>query len=80
MGAPKSRGPTYDMNIYAEKESNPIEGAHLGERAVRKLVSTIKNKDVTVAFDRFFTSMHLIDTIDFPALGTCITTRKDLSL
>ena len=30
-------GYTYDMNIYAGKESNPTEGANLGERVVKKL-------------------------------------------
>ena len=71
-------GYTYNTNIYAGKQSNPNKGANLGERVVRKLVSTFKNEYVTVAFDKFFTSVHLIDTIDFPAFETRIKTQKDL--
>jgi hypothetical protein len=52
-------GYTYDMNIYAGKEPNPGEGT-LGERVVKRLALTIQEKDVTLAFDRFFTSVYLM--------------------
>ena len=57
-------GYVYDFNIYAGR------GDSQGERVVRKLTSTIRGSDVAVAFDRFFTSVDLINTIPFPALGT----------
>ncbi|CAL1279902.1 unnamed protein product [Larinioides sclopetarius] len=49
-----------------------------GERVILQLCSTIRNPDVTLAFDRFFTSVNLIDNIDFPAVGTCISTRRNM--
>ncbi|GFR33498.1 piggyBac transposable element-derived protein 4 [Trichonephila clavata] len=70
-------GYTYDMNIYAGKDLN-TGGKTLGERVVLQLCSTIRNPDVTLAFDRFFTSVNLIDNIDFPAVGTCISTRRNM--
>ncbi|GFR28257.1 piggyBac transposable element-derived protein 4 [Trichonephila clavata] len=65
------------MNIYAGKDLNS-DGKTLGERVVLQLCSTIRNPDVTLAFDRFFTSVNLIDNIDFPAVGTCISTRRNM--
>lgn len=47
-------GYTYDMNIYTGKEMTIQEGT-LRERAVRRLCSTIKERDITLAFHRFFT-------------------------
>lgn len=70
-------GYTYDMNIYCGKETTVQEGT-LGERVVLKLANTIKKPQVSLCFDRFFTSVHLIDTIEFPAVGTCIQTRKNV--
>ncbi|GFY68708.1 piggyBac transposable element-derived protein 4 [Trichonephila inaurata madagascariensis] len=70
-------GYTYDMNIYAGKDLN-TDRKTLGERVVLQLCSTIRNPDVTLAFDRFFTSVNLIDNINFPALGTCISTRRNM--
>jgi hypothetical protein len=62
-------GYTYDMNIYVGKKPNPGEGT-LGERVVEILALTIQEKDVTVAFERFFTSVYLMDTLNFAAVGT----------
>ena len=70
-------GYTYDWNIYGGKE-NTVQQGTLGERVVRKLCDSITEKDVTVAFDRFFTSVHLMDTLPFAAVGTCIKNRKNL--
>jgi hypothetical protein len=63
------------MNIYAGKEPNPGEGA-LGETVVKRLASTIQEKDVILAFDRFFMSVYLMDTLNFAAIGTCLKNRK----
>ncbi|XP_035233953.1 piggyBac transposable element-derived protein 3-like [Stegodyphus dumicola] len=70
-------GYVYDMNIYSGKETGEVQGT-LGERVVSKLTETIRGKDVMLAFDRFFTSVHLMETLKFPAVGTCIKTRKDV--
>jgi len=70
-------GYTYDFNIYTGRETEPVTGT-LGERVVKTLASTIREKDVTLCFDRFFTSVNLLKTLDFPALGTCISNRKNL--
>ena len=61
------RGYTYDMNVYAGKEDSPSPVGTLGERVVGALVSTIKETDVTLAFDRFFASVNLVDTLQFGA-------------
>ena len=70
-------GYVYDVNIYTGKEETCANGT-LGERIVTKLALTINDKDVTLAFDRFFTSVNLLDTIAFPAVGTCIKSRKNV--
>lgn len=70
-------GYVYDVNIYAGKDNTNCEGT-LGERVVYKLASTISRKSVVLCFDRFFTSVSLMDNIKFAAVGTCIKTRKFL--
>jgi hypothetical protein len=70
-------GYTYDFNIYTGKETQQVDGT-LGERVVRTLASTIKENNVTLCFDRFFTSVHLLQSLNFPAVGTCIPNRKNL--
>ncbi|XP_055376720.1 piggyBac transposable element-derived protein 4-like [Condylostylus longicornis] len=70
-------GYTYDFNIYSGKETGSLHGT-LGERVVNKLMETVTETDVTLCFDRFFTSVHLVNTLPYPALGTCIANRKDL--
>ena len=71
-------GYTYDFDVYTGKEATNTKDGTLGERVVQKLASTIKNADTTLAFDRFFTSVSLIDTLPFPAVGTCMRNRKNL--
>lgn len=73
-------GYTYDLNIYSGKDmdSKDCDGMTLGEKVVLKLSSTIRNPDVTLTFDRFFTSVHLIDNISYPSVGTCISRRKEM--
>lgn len=69
-------GYVYDTNIYCGKEAVVNQGT-LGERVVLKLAETITSSDVMLAFDRFFTSTILMDTIRFPAVGTYIPGRKN---
>ena len=33
---------------------------------------------IAFCFDRFFTSVNLIDTLPLPAVGICISTRKNV--
>lgn len=47
-------GYVYDFDVYSGKEENADKTKSLGEKVVLKLVSTIRRKDVTLAWDRFF--------------------------
>lgn len=72
-------GYCYDFNIYCGKETDVVDGS-LGERVVKKLVSSIHENlqgKVAICFDRFFTSLPLLDTLPFPCTGTYIKTRKN---
>lgn len=70
-------GYVYDFNIYSGKERGAVEGT-LGERVVKQLTATVREPDVAFCFDRFFTSVNLIDTLQFAAVGTCIASRKHM--
>ena len=70
-------GYTYDMNIYVGKEDVSQEGT-LGERVVKLLVLSIQDRDVTLAFDRFFTSVNLMKDLNLAAVGTCMKNRKNM--
>ena len=71
-------GYTCDANIYAGEDGDGQSGP-LGDKVVKTLVSTIHDgEDATLAFDRLFTSVHLKDTIRYPAVGTAINTWKNL--
>ena len=69
---------TCEMNVYAGKEGSPNPVGTLGERVVGAFISTIKETYVTLAFDRLFTSVNLMDTLQFGAVGTYNATRKNL--
>lgn len=70
-------GYTYDFNIYVGKEEGNQDGT-LGERVVNKLANTIQEVDVILCFDRFFTSVDLLHSTNYAAVGTCIATRKNI--
>ena len=72
-------GYIFDLNIYTGKAKNDefSQGA-LGERVVTKLCVTINISDVMLSFDRFFTSVNLIHTLPFSAIGTVIKSRKNV--
>nr|CAH7736512.1 unnamed protein product [Callosobruchus chinensis] len=72
-------GYVYDLNIYAGKETEVQEGT-LGERVVSKLTSSIRNENVSLCFDRFFTSVKLLNDLPHAAVGTCIANRKNLPI
>ena len=72
-------GYTYDINVYAGKETEACMGT-LGERVVNTLAASIKEIDVTLAFDHFFSSVLLMDTSRFPAVETVIKNRKNLPI
>lgn len=73
-------GYTYDFDIYSGKAASSVlpNDSTLGERVVMKLASSIRTPDVTLIFDRFFTSVRLENTIAYPAVGTCISNRKNM--
>ena len=50
----------------------------LGETIVNTVAATIKENDVTLALERFFTSVQLMDNSKFPAVGTVVENRKNL--
>lgn len=70
-------GYTYNMNIYSGKSMDALEGT-LGERVVYKLCESIKTQDVVLAFDRFFSSVSLFRNIQYAAVGTAISNRKNI--
>ena len=65
------------MNIYFGKDGIVREGG-LGKQLIKKLALSIKKKDVTLAFDHFFTSVSLMNTLNFLAVETCIKNRKNM--
>lgn len=71
-------GYTYDFNIYSGRDENKDPSSTLGEQVVTKLASTIKDPNVSLCFDRFFTSSHMMNTIPFAAVGTSISNRKNM--
>jgi len=72
-------GYIFDLNIYAGKtENDEFSEGTLGERVVTKLCSTIKIYDVVLSFDRFFTSVNLVHTLPFSAVGIAIQSRKNV--
>ena len=72
-------GYVYDFNVYQGKENNTknVEGT-LGERVVKTLSETIRAPEVSLCFDRFFTSISLMSSLQFAAVGTCMQNRKNL--
>ena len=66
----------YDFQIYSGKDPQGDQLVGLGERVVTKLCSTIRNKEVVVIFDRFFSSTKLFASLNFAAVGTYMTTRR----
>ncbi|XP_053960353.1 uncharacterized protein LOC128864619 [Anastrepha ludens] len=72
-------GYTYDFTIYCGREDGNVEGT-IGERVVNQLAATIRETDVTLCFDRFFTNINLLEPINYAALGTIMSNRKKLSV
>ena len=68
---------THDVNVHRGKY-NPTSGTFVGERVVNEVASLIRDKDVTLVFDRLFISVHLIDSINLAAVGTCIKSEQTL--
>lgn len=71
-------GYIYDFNVYCGKEVVATEST-LGERVVRKLCSTIRKPDICLCFDSFFTSLELMNTLDFPCVGNFMCNRKNVA-
>ena len=72
-------GYIFDLNVYSGKiENEKFFEETLGERVVNKLCSTMKISDEVMSFDRFFTSVNLIHTLPFSAVGTMIKSQKNV--
>ena len=63
--------------MYSGKDTNQVTGT-LGERVVTKLCASVRNPHVLLSFDRFFTSVNLMQNLQFPAVGTVIKDRKNV--
>ena len=70
-------GYAYDLNIYSGKEVTRTDGT-LGVRVVNKICENIRDQNIIIAFDRFFTSVNIMRNLPFSAVGTCIKTRKNV--
>ncbi|KAG8258922.1 hypothetical protein J6590_108260 [Homalodisca vitripennis] len=72
-------GYCYDLNVYVGKETENVDGT-LGERVIEKLLSSIRGdkENVALSFDRFFTSVNILNTISHPCGATCISNRKNM--
>ena len=68
-------GYRYDMNVYAGRKEKRCEDT-VGECVVFALTSVRKDQDNTLAFDRYITSVHLMDTLLFAAVRICIKKQK----
>ena len=70
-------GYVYDTNIYCRKETEHVEGT-LGERVVQKIIEGVRN-DVVLIFDKFFTSTHMLNSIEYATVGTYNRNRKNVA-
>ncbi len=80
MRSDAKSGYIYDFDIYQGKcDGDDPQFTTLGERVVTRLLRSVQcpPADVTVAIDRFFTSVRLIDSTPFPMVGTYMTNRKN---
>ena len=75
MRCKASTGYSYDINVCAGREGSRCDGT-VGERVVSASVAIIKDQNITLAFDRYFTLVFLMDTSPFAAVGTCRKKRK----
>lgn len=71
-------GYTYDVNIYCGKDENRDTELTLGESVITELSKTIRDPDVSLCFDRFFTSTHLMNETPFASVGTAMGNRKNM--
>ena len=72
-------GYVYDTNIYTGKETDQVEGT-LGERVVKTLADSVRNPNVVLVFDRYFTSVKLLCDVPYPAVGTYMKRRRNVPL
>ena len=74
-------GYCYDFNIYRGQETedgNPTVTVGLGEKVVLALARTVESPYTTFSFDRFFTSIHLMETFPYSAVGRVMSNRKNV--
>lgn len=74
-------GYMYDLDIYQGKSDDALLDTPR-ERTIQPLLRTVKCRfeDVTVVTDRFFTFVHLINTVNFRMVGTYMTNHKNTKI
>ncbi|KAF2896028.1 hypothetical protein ILUMI_10146 [Ignelater luminosus] len=77
VGSDSPTGYVYDLKIYAGKKTETTSGA-LGERLVKNLARSLREKAVAVCFDRFFASAKLLNELDYTAVRTLIKSRRSV--
>lgn len=71
-------GYTYNINIYSGKDEQRVKDTTLGEHVVLQLTNSIRETDISLCFDRFFTTSKLINELPFAAVGTVMGNRKNI--
>ena len=65
-----------EFQIYTGKIANVAE-KNLGERVIKNLSQTLKNKNYHIYFGNYFTSNDLMITLLKDRISVCGTIRKD---
>ncbi|KAG4072227.1 hypothetical protein HA402_005949 [Bradysia odoriphaga] len=73
-------GYMYDLYIYSGKNKENAKRADgtSGEQVVTNLCKSIREQDVGIVIDRFFTSVNLMRNLNYACVGTVMSTRKYL--
>ncbi|KAF2880739.1 hypothetical protein ILUMI_25439 [Ignelater luminosus] len=54
----------------SESKDNEATSGALGEKIVKNLASSLRERAVALCFDRFFASVKLLNELDYPEVGT----------
>ena len=73
--ADSENGYFHTMEVYKGKENTPEK--HLGSRVVKDLAAPLKNKYHHVYFDKFFSSVGLLEDLRDDGIYACGTARTD---
>ena len=76
MGEIRHEWKCIEFQIYIGKIANVAE-KNLGERVIKDLSQTLKNKNYHIYFDNYFTSNDLMITLLKDGISACGTIRED---